>query len=132
MASSCVKNTMGVEIPITGRELTPSQYDFLQTKTHVWEMWKKVDGRMKKFYIDGMPTDTSWNLASMINEPSPGETPNSYKKGKKIIIDYNLKGDDEVLLSYGPKYVRDYEVNARWLHRKHRGPHQIKVFNNQL
>jgi hypothetical protein len=121
--------TRGMEIPITGEKLTQSQYDFLEEKTHVWMMWERVNGKMKKYYIDGRPTAHSWNLASMINEPGPGQKPNCYQQGNKIIVDYNLKEGQELLVSYGPEYVRDYI--ATYTNRKHQGDHQKKLFRDK-
>lgn len=55
-------------------------------------------------------------VAGLINEPTLGR-PNCVIRGAFMVLGQPVKKDEELTVSYGPSYVRDYPV-SRSVHRK--------------
>ena len=55
-------------------------------------------------------------VAGLINDPAEGR-PNCVLRGAFMVLGEPVKKDEELTVSYGPSYVRDYPV-SRSVHRK--------------
>lgn len=121
---------MGTMIPILGVPLNGEQRNQRMREGHdqryIWQV-------ARDSYIDCCPGgDTTEGdperirrIAGLINEPGPKKNPNCYAAGGFIVLDETLKPGQELLVSYGRDYVRDYKVNERWITEKRLGSYQL-------
>ena len=108
-------------LPIYGRPLTPDRYDDLRAQHLVTHVSFTRDGR-----VDGHPRHRPWQgvggrglyLSSLVNEPRR-KKPNMVMRGSNLVVAQPIAAGDELLVSYGPRYTRDYPVSRYALTKQH-------------
>ena len=108
-------------LPIYGRPLTPDRYDDLKAQHLVTHVSFTRNGR-----VDGHPRYRPWQgvggrglyLSSLVNEPRR-KKPNVIMRGSNLVVAQPIAAGDELLVSYGPQYKRDYPVSRFTLTKQH-------------
>ena len=106
-------------VPIIGQHLTTAEYQSLvqqRLATHVFSIGASL--------IDGHPRLRPWAgiggrgsyVASLVNEPTRCK-PNVLIRGSRLVVACPIARGNELLVSYGPLYQRDYLV-SRYVYSK--------------
>ena len=108
-------------LPINGRLLTPDRYNDLKARHGATHVSFTRNGK-----VDGHPRYKPWQgiggrglyISSLVNEPRR-KKPNVVMRGNNLVVAQPIAAHEELLVSYGQQYTRDYPVSRFTLAKQH-------------
>lgn len=112
---------VGTCIPIFGLRLSEAQFEQYHDGDVMPYVRYIVRKRSSKYHVLLLDSSNQFYLGrsiiGAINEPQDRKKPNCVWKGDFVVVAQRIQPGDQLTISYGPAYVRDYPVN-RWVTKK--------------